>query len=47
MKKNQEFDVGKHSGKLRKTFLTMKLSLCFLIMGTIDRNDRLSFRVQQ
>ena len=33
MKKNQEFDVGKHSGKLRKTFLTMKLSLCFLIMG--------------
>lgn len=33
MKKNQEFDVGKHSGKLQKTFLTMKLSLCFLIMG--------------
>ena len=33
MEKNQEFDVGKHSGAVKKAFLTMKLSLCFLILG--------------
>ena len=33
MEKNQEFDVGVRSGAVKKAFLTMKLSLCFLILG--------------
>ena len=33
MKKNQEFDVGKNSGVVRKMCLTMKLLFVFLVMG--------------
>ena len=33
MEKNQEFDVGFRSDAVKKAFLTMKLSLCFLILG--------------